>query len=579
MKNSKHTKRALLTSVLAMLVCVSMLIGSTFAWFTDTAATGTNRIVSGKLDVVLEYTHTPNDENSWAAVDENTNLFMPTDGANATRWEPGHTEYVYLRLRNAGSLALKYQFAVNVYGDAAGGAEKTYTSREGNPFRLSDYLVFTQIDGAAPIENREDLWISDSAAEEAAMGRLDSLGAAGVLLPEGKGTPEQPTEKLMTLAVYMPTQVDNRTNQLSSAKEIEGEPTIFLGLTVVATQASYENDSFGSDYDADVVIPDVSVSTFSELQEAVNNAQPGDVIALTNDVAAEQLLYIDKDLTIDGGGHKMTGTGFHRGFRIASGANVVIRNAEISNVDSEDLHSCVFMNYGTLTVENCILKDNQTTYSCAILETMSGSVQTFRNCLIINNVAGDLSSGEGSVLQNYRTSVTTFEGCIIAGNNCRSGGSSGGAICFREYGGDVTLTGCILADNQTSDFSAFSESYGISDSNVLIKNCVFGTVYNNQADILENAAQNGSVKIEGLSILREDGTLQTVGTSAVPTVYSFVWSADHSTCALKIMTASTTGVIMEDHACTVTSTGDTVTAEVTVDGITYTDTKQVTIQP
>lgn len=98
MTQSKHTKRALLTSVLAMLVCVALLIGSTFAWFTDSVTSGRNRIVAGNLDVELEYW----DGTSWQTVTENTNLFKPTEGANATLWEPGHTEYVQLRIRTRG---------------------------------------------------------------------------------------------------------------------------------------------------------------------------------------------------------------------------------------------------------------------------------------------------------------------------------------------------------------------------------------------------------------------------------------------------------------------------------------------
>ena len=53
--SSKNTKRALVSSALAMLVCVALLIGTTFAWFTDTASTGVNKIQSGSLDVELEY--------------------------------------------------------------------------------------------------------------------------------------------------------------------------------------------------------------------------------------------------------------------------------------------------------------------------------------------------------------------------------------------------------------------------------------------------------------------------------------------------------------------------------------------
>ena len=54
MTNRKSTKRALLGSVMAMVLCLAMLIGATFAWFTDTASTGVNKIQAGNLDVVLE---------------------------------------------------------------------------------------------------------------------------------------------------------------------------------------------------------------------------------------------------------------------------------------------------------------------------------------------------------------------------------------------------------------------------------------------------------------------------------------------------------------------------------------------
>ena len=49
MTSSKSTKRALVSSALAIIMCVAMLVGATFAWFTDTASTGVNKIVSGKI--------------------------------------------------------------------------------------------------------------------------------------------------------------------------------------------------------------------------------------------------------------------------------------------------------------------------------------------------------------------------------------------------------------------------------------------------------------------------------------------------------------------------------------------------
>lgn len=233
MTTKKSTKSALLSSVMATALCIAMLIGTTFAWFTDNVTSGKNKIVAGNLDVELEYS---TNGTTWNKADANTNLFKPTEGEGVTLWEPGHTEYVYIRVSNVGSLALKYQFLANVYGDENGGAEKEYTNQKNEKFKLSEYLVFNKIDGTAPVAQREDLWLSDE-DEQAAMGKLDGVGETGVLLPGAS--------EALTLAVYMPTQVGNEANALTGS-EI---PTIYLGLTLNATQAPSERDSFGNDYD------------------------------------------------------------------------------------------------------------------------------------------------------------------------------------------------------------------------------------------------------------------------------------------------------------------------------------------
>ena len=91
------TKRSLLASVFALVLCVAMLVGSTFAWFTDTASTGVNKIVSGTLKVGFQYW------NGEKYVDATEKTLFSED----TLWEPGHTEVVYLKVINQGNLALK----------------------------------------------------------------------------------------------------------------------------------------------------------------------------------------------------------------------------------------------------------------------------------------------------------------------------------------------------------------------------------------------------------------------------------------------------------------------------------------
>ena len=85
---NKTTKRALLSSTVALFLCFAMLMGTTYAWFTDSVTSANNVIQSGNLDVVLEYKSAWSD--NWAHVDENTKIFK--DGA---LYEPGYTEVVF----------------------------------------------------------------------------------------------------------------------------------------------------------------------------------------------------------------------------------------------------------------------------------------------------------------------------------------------------------------------------------------------------------------------------------------------------------------------------------------------------
>lgn len=115
MTSSKSTKRALITSALALLMCVAMLIGTTFAWFTDTASTAVNKIQAGTLDVQLlmyngtDYVDISDDSRAIFG----TGSIAQNDNAE-TLWEPGKTQVAYLAIKNNGNLALKYKVALDV---------------------------------------------------------------------------------------------------------------------------------------------------------------------------------------------------------------------------------------------------------------------------------------------------------------------------------------------------------------------------------------------------------------------------------------------------------------------------------
>ena len=226
MNNKKATKRALLTSVMALVMCVVMLVGTTFAWFTDTASTGVNKIVAGNLDVKLMYS---TDMVEWKEATDQTKLF--SDNA---LWEPGYTQVVYLKVVNAGNLALKYE----------AGFSKNYTSNRGKNvngdwYRVDNYLKIGTAVTETKFTSREDVW-SAIAATEKTLAKDVMLTDGWITLKAGESS------KPFAVAIYMPTSVGNEAN----ASRLKPSSVSGLGIEVRATQATVESDSFGTDYDA-----------------------------------------------------------------------------------------------------------------------------------------------------------------------------------------------------------------------------------------------------------------------------------------------------------------------------------------
>lgn len=230
----KNAKKTLIASALVMLLCVAMLAGTTFAWFTDRATSGVNTIVAGNLDIELEYWN----GTDWVPVTDSTLLF--DDDA---LWEPGRTEVAYLHIKNAGNLSLKYKLAVNV------GNEVTGTNVFGDPFKLSDYLVFGQVEmaSATAIYPADDTGRAQArAAAGSTMGLSTYTEADKLYAVNDINKPASAkTEKYIALIIYMPETVGNEANY----KPGTTPPSIELGVTVVATQLNSESDSFGPDYD------------------------------------------------------------------------------------------------------------------------------------------------------------------------------------------------------------------------------------------------------------------------------------------------------------------------------------------
>ncbi len=236
MNNKKTTKRALVTSILSLVLCMSMLIGTTFAWFTDNVSSKNNIIKSGNLDVEMEYY----DGDSWEKVTENTNVFEEN-----TLWEPGHTEVVYLKVSNLGTLALKYNLGINIVNEIES------INVAGEALRLSDHIKFGAIEDV-------DTPYADRAAARAAVteSKILSTGYTKAGSIEAGAAADY-----VALVVYMPETVGNEANYRTG----EAAPEITLGLNLMATQYTSEKDSFDNQYDANATFNGVPAARVTKL--------------------------------------------------------------------------------------------------------------------------------------------------------------------------------------------------------------------------------------------------------------------------------------------------------------------------
>ena len=224
MKRQKNTKKALFSSLLSLFICVTMLIGTTFAWFTDNVTSANNIIKSGNLDIELEYWN----GTKWADVKDQSDILTNT------LWEPGVTEVAYLRVANAGSLALKYQLGINIQSETTG------KNQAGAEFKLSDYIMFGVVED---VNGQIGAYSEDSAGRDAAI--ADVTEAKKISAGYTKSSAMEADDELyLALVVYMPTTVGNDANH-----DGQNIPEINLGINVYATQYTSEEDSFGSDYD------------------------------------------------------------------------------------------------------------------------------------------------------------------------------------------------------------------------------------------------------------------------------------------------------------------------------------------
>ena len=443
MNTKKATKRALLTSVMALVMCVVMLVGTTFAWFTDTASTGVNKIQAGNLDVALEMS---TDGTNWESAEGKTLTFKTKDNRAADKilWEPGCTyELPKLRVVNKGNLALKYKIQITgIQGDA----------------KLNEVIDWTIND--ADINLTEEHLLAGQ------------QGAA------------------FTIKGHMQDTANNDYQNLT----IDG-----IGITVYATQDTVENDSYGSEYDGnaeypidtwngDIATPDKLAAATSGTTVTIDSGKL--LAALTEAVNsgrdyAGYTIKLTKNLDLNGIewtpiGTKGTSNVFKGTF---DGDGRTIKNLKISSGDCVAFFGAV----ENATVKNLTVEGNVNGKNAAgIVARMVGGA-TIENCV---NRATINASDKAAGIVMYAQGPSSSEqygplssDCVI--KNCKNYGAvnankiaAGGIYGWSsDESGKLKITGC--ENNGAVTATNTAQAGGIAG------NCRVITV--------ENCANNGTV--------------------------------------------------------------------------------------
>lgn len=411
MANSEITKRAFVSSALAVLMCVVMLIGTTFAWFTSTASTAVNQIQAGTLGIQLV------DEAGNDLTNTTLEFKKAADGATeAILWEPGATyELPAVYVKNNGTLALKYKIAIS------------------------------GIDGDEKLLEAIDWTISG-----VALGADHSLAAGA-------------TSEALTIKGHMQEDAGNEYQNLS----ING-----IAITVYATQDTVEYDSTDNQYDAAAEYA-VPVATAAEFAAALANGE--DVVLTSEITLPEALEVTGDVTIYgsDTGTLKADSTGATRVINVNDNTEPVTLTLSGVDIDGSDLERGISV-YGnadvTIVIDNCsvsadhyslniasentnanVVIRNSTLIGYSGFQTWSSNTKaTFENCTLIGSNKWSGTSDDYAtivVVAGAENAELTFKNCRIEANEL--GTASEQLLSVREAGASVTFNGCTFFVNGT----------------------------------------------------------------------------------------------------------------------------------
>lgn len=439
------------TSLLSLVLCVAMFLGTSYAWFVSEVNNTGNEIYIGILDVELEKKTGENKWESLSATKEDGSSKI-TLFNNEIRWEPGVTQLETVKVINKGDLAFKYVLSFTDGALEKGGTKIADSTKLAQVAQYFDVWVYDHTEqNVEPPKEYADITAADSgwkkvttldkllAGEPVLTGTMDQVRKAGQNADAvNAGTTDGlKTEKIHTVALHM--------NE-DAVTEVMGHK-ISLNVKLIAYQAVSEKDAFGNGSYDELGY----VSTVEGLTKAIEEAKDGDVIAVapgTYDLT-EKPLVINKSIALQGLNPK---------------EKPVLQF--LTADDRAGAHGI------EIKADNVKLKD----LKLSVDPTKDSS----------GNLVQITRKADGS----YYSDIV-IDGCEFSGSD----------HCIAMYGNNVTIKNCILDESTADDQGNILYVWGTTGELVVENNVFIGNAWNkhgisfyNQSDASKIA---GNIRIEG----------------------------------------------------------------------------------
>ena len=441
--------RKLVASAVLIVASVALLLGLTFAWFTDSVVNKGNKIQAGTLQVAL--------------LQNGTDISASADPVfDYDRWEPGYATNAALAVRNDGTLAVKYKLG----------------------FQFGD---MSQSKG---IEHAIDVYVLDheGAATDAdtPVGTLAEFASGGKALAEGD------------LAVGAESDAVNVVLKMNTGagNDYQGAVVDF-DILLTATQAPVETDGFGaSDYDKDADLDFAPVSSGGDLKKALERGQS---VSLEQDVVLDEILKLEGDVVIQGNGNALVvPDGADRVIDVSHQSepvSITLRGVDVKGPEA-GAYTRGMSFYGNadvrLTLDACSV--SASSYALNVASENENVELTVKNTVLDGWCA----------FQTWSPSTrATFENCTLIGTNDKSEGGSNGfsTVVINEDAGGSTIefSNCRIEAVETNSNEQTLLSIRSNDNTITCQGCTF--VYNGEVVDRDNAPINLYANLTGNKLI------------------------------------------------------------------------------